>query len=489
MNTTPDIANPRKEWGRVFWLGIVGATILFALSHFYSAVWIDEICYTDPAVNLAQGRGFISTVWGGQPVDRPFASNTPLHPWLLSLAFRVCGIHREVVQGFNVVWLLLACWLFWLASRRLQVVCTEEGRLVFFLIALLSSASYYAAGFGRYDPLGIFVCGVTAVAASIPLRWPRLAALALCGVAMPWAGLQVAAYGVAMSLLLLAALRGRNWRSVVALGVGIFVGWLALRSFFWWLGVGDLFARQTLTHCQLSGWRALTEWNVLWGGGILDPSLLVLLLVAVVLAMTGARRSWRSPVLLRAGLAIVSALWIFGAMMQAGRFPLYYAWMALLPAAVGVCAAAEMVLHHRRVVLMGIAIAALVWLPVWVVLAARMAPRRDLAAVESLVAKVARSDDVAVCDAASYYALLPRVQRVYSYAYVTDTPVSEEQKRTMTLIVARPSLAESSWQALGGMWALQREELGSMHDGPLPLNCWDYRLEVWRRQGHSPEPK
>lgn len=479
----------KGEFRAVFWAGLAGAALLWAVMIWFSAVWVDEMCYTDPAVNLSQGRGLTSTVWAGQPADRFYASNTPLHPFLLAGAFKVLGVHRAVMQGVNTLWLLLACWIFWHASARLGLVRTATGRFCFFLIALLSSGSYYAAGFGRQDPVGILVCAVTTWAASIERRGLRLLALGLCGVVMPWAGLQIAAYAAVVAALLVVVLRGRNWRSVVALALGLAVGWTGLKGLYAAQGVSDLFAGQATAQGHITGWRNLADWNVHWGGGILDPTLLGLLLVAAVVGVAAARRSWRSHPAKRSFLAVVSVVWIAVAMLQLGRFPLYYAWMAILPVAACVCAAAEALEDRRqsRIVLVVVTVLSLAWLPVWIALASSMAPRRNLAVVEAFVARVTKPGDVAVGDFASYYALLPRTQRFYSEAYVTSPVFSEGERRAVTLVVVRPLFAPAVLRALGGEWELQAS-LGSPQDPPLPLNCWDYQLQVWRpRSGTAPQ--
>ncbi|PAW75424.1 MAG: hypothetical protein B9S32_17875 [Verrucomicrobia bacterium Tous-C9LFEB] len=472
----------KGEFRRVFGAGLVGALLLFGVMSWYSAVWVDELCYTDPAVNLSAGRGLISSVWPRQPADRFFASNTPLHPWLLAGGFKVFGVHRAVMQAMNVLWLVLACWIFWLASGRLGLVRTAGGRFAFFLIALLSSGSYYAVGSGRQDAIGILICAVTTLVASIQRRGIRLLALGVCGAVMPWAGLQIAAYAAVVSVLLLVVLRGRNWRSVVALALGVLAGWAGLKGLYAAQGVSDLFAGQATAQGHFSGWRSLADWNVHWGGGMLDPSLLGLLLVAVVLGLAAARHSWRSHAAKRSFLGVVSVGWISVAMLQLGRFPLYYAWMAILPVAACVCAAAESLANRRqsRVVLVAVTVLSLAWLPVWIALASSMAPRRNLAAVEALVSQVVKPGDVAVGDFASYYALLPRAKRFYSEAYVTSPALSEAERRSITVVVVRPLFAPAVLRALGGEWELQSLSLGSPHDPPLPLNCWDYQLQVWR---------
>ncbi len=190
------LLSPQTESRLVLATALIGGLGLFALAWFFSAVWVDEICYTDPAANLAAGRGFISTVWPGQSATTFFACNTPLHPWLLGGLFWLGGFHREWVQGMTIFFWIIGCLLFWLAARRFQFPQTVAGRLAFFLTILFSSGGFYAAGFGRYDAIGVAVAGATAWAASAPRGSNRWLGLFGCGLLVPWAGLQLMALGL-----------------------------------------------------------------------------------------------------------------------------------------------------------------------------------------------------------------------------------------------------------------------------------------------------
>ncbi|SVD30864.1 uncharacterized protein METZ01_LOCUS383718, partial [marine metagenome] len=48
----------------------------------YPVPWTDEVLYIDPAINLAEGNGFISTAWPSQSKEEFWASNSPLYPLL-----------------------------------------------------------------------------------------------------------------------------------------------------------------------------------------------------------------------------------------------------------------------------------------------------------------------------------------------------------------------------------------------------------------------
>ncbi len=111
-----------------------------------------------------------------------------------------------------------------------------------------------------------------------------------------------------------------------------------------------------------------------------------------------------------------------------------------------------------------------------------MRDRRDLGKVEHVVAQVVRKGDVAVVDFAAYYAAFPRVLRLYSADHVAGGTMSAAEKKSVTLLIVRPSRVAELRTILGGDWVKLPEELVYPGAAPLPLNCWDYQIEVWRRK-------
>src|SRR4051812_45881368 len=64
-------------------------------------VWIDEAYFADPAMNLAQGKGFTSSVWSNSPADQIFVSTAPLYSLTLSVWMKVFGVGMMAVRSFD----------------------------------------------------------------------------------------------------------------------------------------------------------------------------------------------------------------------------------------------------------------------------------------------------------------------------------------------------------------------------------------------------
>jgi len=87
---------------------LAGLLLFFGVNLFTISLapqpWGDEPGYTDPAVNLALGRGFTSTTWYAQTGEEFWAGNVPLHQITLAAWLKVFGFGIDQVRSINVVW-------------------------------------------------------------------------------------------------------------------------------------------------------------------------------------------------------------------------------------------------------------------------------------------------------------------------------------------------------------------------------------------------
>src|SRR5689334_18193604 len=106
LTTTPSpgagklTCSKREIWCVIlFLLGFL--LVNLATSARYPYVWIDEVMYSDPAVNLYLGNGFTSTAWYAQPSNEFWAGNVPLHSALLYLWMKTFGFSIVAVRSIN----------------------------------------------------------------------------------------------------------------------------------------------------------------------------------------------------------------------------------------------------------------------------------------------------------------------------------------------------------------------------------------------------
>jgi hypothetical protein len=148
----------------------------------YPPVTGDEALFADPAVNLATGNGFRSSVWYTQPYGSVFASNAPLYPLVLSLWIRLTGFTPVAVRAMNYLFMAVAAFFLWFSVKRMRLIASAGNRLLFFCAILFGEGIAFAYRMGRYDALGLLIASmIWTVAVAWPEPWPCRTAFFLGG--------------------------------------------------------------------------------------------------------------------------------------------------------------------------------------------------------------------------------------------------------------------------------------------------------------------
>ncbi len=299
-------------------------------------VWLDEVGFIDPAVNLYLDGQFVSTA-NEQSVEEFWATSLPLYQFLLSGWLHLFGFGMVAVRSFNVVVGGAGVFLLWAFARRTRLVPTPGWRLGM-TAALLSgmgiSSSYLN---GRPDILGLLLLAVTAWAFLIRHSWLRYAALFACGFVLSLTAPQLIMFAGLLGMLVLVWSRLRLWRNFLAGGLGLVAGGLTTYLIYQKMGVWDSLSNTTRGYSILK--VTLEEKLALLPLSLTgDYSSLVLLALALLAAcyVRWSRGQWACPFLL---FALAAGILIPSVIHCVGRyFPFYYWWMAYVPLTVGVCA-------------------------------------------------------------------------------------------------------------------------------------------------------
>lgn len=490
MNTTPggslasgtpgagSFTSRRESITVLFLIATVFAINLLTGGRF-PCVWMDEVQHTDPAANLYLGSGFTSSAWYVQTSDKFWAGSVPLHQGLLFLWMKVFGFNLLAVRAMNYALVAAATVLMWVAIRRHALVSSAGGRILFVALMLLGYGPSICARAGRYDGITILLTASAACAFAIPGTRSRLAILAGLGFLFPLAGLQLAAFAAVFSALLLLFTGWKWFRECAVLGLGIALGGGALWAFYSSHGVWQDFVATVRYSIR-----------VVDGSIPKDPSLFALLLPALLL--TGWLQL-RDELRLRLPLTfgVVAAIGIPVGMKLVGRFPTYYSWMAYVPLAVGVSAAAaenftRFKLPLRLGLILLLALPCVAGLPIQLGSTIYFWQERDYARVEKLVTDSIRPGEWVYCDPEPYYAVKKRAARTFLNCYEAITP---EENARITVVIVRPHHAPDAIARFGGNWVrspqalpgITRPFLWSQPDTADKL-IWDYHLEVWRKQ-------
>lgn len=458
----------------------------------YPFVWIDEVMFSDPAVNLLLGNGFTSSAWYGQPSDAFWAGNVPLHPWLLWGWLKVFGFSITAVRSVNFVYVTAAALLLWRGIARTGLIATGLARLAFLVLLLGGYSLIFSYRSGRYDALLL----VAALFWMHTIANPRcrIAGLFVLSCLVPWVGLQLLPFLAVTGLLLLVFVGWQLLPQLTAAGVGTAAGAGALMLFYRSQGVWESFLGSIRQHTTVG------FFEMLFSGEFRHSNLLpkdfsfwpvfglAILLTGCLLAQRRLR--WRSPL----AFGLIHAVVLSLTLVVSGKFPTYYGWMTYVPLCMCVCATLSS--HQFPGWLRGISgfalsAAFIVGIGTHLAVAAYDWSDRDYAPVTQFTCEHVKNDDWLHGDHVVYYAAKPVAARVFMPYYLPAMRESEKQ-RVSVLVIAPDSLTEAV-QGLGGDWVSTGARLSPKRGGLLG-NAWkrgflsapNHELEVFRRTGPTP---
>jgi hypothetical protein len=111
----------------------------------------------DAGLNLAMGKGWVSSAWFSQSVHEFWAANNPLYTLLGSAWIRIVGLDPVAVRTLNLLLALAAAWLIVSTSRRTGLVRTAAASLALALLVLTDGSVSYIYRTGRADLVPLLV--------------------------------------------------------------------------------------------------------------------------------------------------------------------------------------------------------------------------------------------------------------------------------------------------------------------------------------------
>ena len=315
----------------------------------YPSSWVDEIMFADPAIHLAQGKGFVSGAWFSQPTSQFWASYPPLYSVLLAGWLKVFGISQWTVRTFSLTLVTASLLLIWCFLGDLTRFVPGLPRAVVLATLAFSEPLVFLSRAGRADVVSVVVCSLMAV---IFLRRPsrtRDVGLLITGFLAPMAAIQFVAYVGVLGLILQLWWRLFKVRDAALWLIGAAAGGGCLAAIYIYNHVLTIFIETTVASSHSSLGRLLQtvvlghslrvfDFTAIATAPVRDLATPVLLVAAIILWIVAWRKGNHAAAR-ASSFGVAVALLVPIAIQLLGKYPLYYTYMAVIPVAVA-CACA-----------------------------------------------------------------------------------------------------------------------------------------------------
>jgi len=482
-------------------LGLILLLVLFLLINLFTGsrtptVWMDEVMFTDPAVNLYLGKGFVSSAWSVQPMHEFWAGNVPLYPLLLHLWMKIFGFDILTVRSFNYLLMCIASLGIWGSVIRLNLITSPLQRFTLISFFLFNYGIAFNYRTGRSDCLGILLFTFAALVFSIKKSWLRYTLVFSIGLLCPSAGLQLAVLGAVFCFLLIIFLGRQFFLTFILFAIGLTSGIFALFFLYYSQGVLSQFFASVRVYSHASTSRNFIDilvykLNHFWigFGGLRDPGFLVLIVIAMILATYRLSRH-RFKLISVLSFGIASGFSIPISLGILGVYPIYYSWMASIPLAVCICSElSDLQLSQRykskiilfyQVILMSVLF---MGLPMQLGIAFTAWNARDYSLVAALASQNINQDDTVYSDFGAYYAVKKIARTTILPPYLSAA--SQLEKESISILIIDPQDFVRVSKEIGGTWLNSGNGLGSQNkNGKFSKQgvfSKLYALEVYRR--------
>lgn len=214
---------------------------------FYPLSWVDEVMFTDPALNFYQTGKFFDFTWQYGPVY------PPLYQFVLVLWMKVFGFGMIEVRSLNIVIAFINSLLFLGLLQRLNFLKSKGTLIVALVIFWGSNLLSWMMRNGRVDMFSMFVLLLLALAFVTYIQKSKFTFAILAAVMAPIAGLQILPFIVFTLLfawVFIAGSRKKVFIFTTIAGIGIVAGIGLMLLFFFNIGHLDSFLANTFTYTE-----------------------------------------------------------------------------------------------------------------------------------------------------------------------------------------------------------------------------------------------
>lgn len=440
-------------------LTVIFISVLFIIINISTATLLppincDEVMFTDPAVNLAWGQGFRTSMWYTQSYNSFYSSNAPLYSLILTLWITLTGFTPTAVRSLNYILYAISGIIIWRNIFNMNIIALPKNRIFLLIMILLGEGTSLAYRMGRYDSLGIFIIAISWFVCSVGQRKYRLPMLFGLGCALSISGYQ----NVVFATVLIFVGVILKWRNPIvdytSFFAGILFGLFALMFVYVHYNSLDIFLRSLIWHsgAKITLYSRLVK---IYRAITVDKSSLILIFILSFLTI--GSRFKENLKINYSGYVGFSFLLVIPAILGfIGFFQDYYSWFKFIPAVICVFIFVENIMLNYNIQYVNRAIT------VMVVLACLFFPMRlalaivdydlwDYNKLTNFVTSNILPKDRVVISLEAYYPVKRTAEMVYASSNIEM--LNDDEMGKITLLVAKESEIERLIEKLGGRWS------------------------------------
>lgn len=399
----------------------------------------DEVLFTDPAVNLYFGEGFISTFWH-QNSNKFFAENSQLYSYILYLWMKLFGFSLLSVRSLNCFLIAFSTFILWISVIKMNLINSKWARLGLVLFLTSSYNAVFSACNGRYDALQIMLLALFILAFSLSSRIPRFILIIIISILIPFAGINLLPYITVLCFIILIYFGFKFLKEITFIIIGIAIGALSFLA---------ILHINSVLNDFFNGFNYL---RTLRGTVIVlkDPSyyfMLIMGLAIIVYEIMHRTFKFKSAIFFGCLIAMIIPI-VYNI---TGHYPNYYSWMACIP--LSVCFWSHISKYNylytgRYPIICGLICVCLWGIPLFSFLTIFEWDSRNYKYVEAFCKKNISKVDWVYCNSQAYYATKKITHEVYGEEY----PFTEEEKNKISVLIIKPEMSNIYIDKFSGIW-------------------------------------
>jgi hypothetical protein len=302
-------------------------------------LWIDEVFYLDPAINLAKHGSFTSTACYFHNESTFWAGNVPGYPLLLSLWFNFVEPSLLNSRLIGYILICISALLFLDALKKLGLIRGHVQTSLLLCTFLFTPSVAFVYRSARMESLAILIiCTMIWLIANQSRNKSRWIALGILSFLLAWSHILTSlAVGIVVMIYAVVERNRDSYQHLISIASGGFFGALTLAGLHYFMGSIDEFISaltfvtpvrdQSIAHYGIPGYASGFAEKIKKAASIIaEPSVLVVLLVATLTLFKSTKIKIRKYIYSCYFVILILPTILF----SVSKFELFYRWIPFI---------------------------------------------------------------------------------------------------------------------------------------------------------------